>query len=170
RAAVDSGFYPHQYQVGQTGKTVSPQLYVALGYGDADPVEPAKTFKELGFDSLAAIELRNRLGGATGLRLPGSLVFDHPTVEALAVHLADELGGAPQAAEVPAVLTDLDRVAAALAAGVGDEGVRAGVTERLRAIWRAWNVAEPAAGRPDLDDVTDDELFSALDDELGMDR
>ncbi|MFI9325425.1 alpha/beta fold hydrolase, partial [Kitasatospora aureofaciens] len=77
--------------------------------GLTDPIPPGRSFHELGFVSLTAVELRNRLITATGLRLPAAVAFDHPTPEALSSHLLAQLDGA----ETP--VADAPPVAAATA-------------------------------------------------------
>ncbi|WP_320068439.1 acyl carrier protein [Micromonospora sp. RTGN7] len=73
-------------------------------------LEPDRAFREVGFDSMTAVELRNRLRAASGVQLPASVVFDYPTPAVLARHLRDQLveGGGSTAAPLLAELERLD--------------------------------------------------------------
>ncbi|MGP3966038.1 type I polyketide synthase, partial [Nonomuraea sp. 3N208] len=79
-----------------------------LGFADGSAIDSQRQFQDLGFDSLTAVEFRNQLNAATGLRLPATLIFDYPTAEAVAEFLANELVGGQSSKAVATVAAAVD--------------------------------------------------------------
>ncbi|MFH9617840.1 type I polyketide synthase [Streptomyces pratensis] len=157
---------------------VLAEAATVLGHGTAGTIDSEQAFKDVGFDSLTAVELRNRLVAATGVRLPATLIFDYPTPLALAGCLAGRLrpepADTPAAGPQPLVLAaELDRLEAAFAHADPDEALRADLMSRLsrlEALTASWGPAgriDDEEDAFDFDTASDDEIFGLIDKELG---
>ncbi len=142
-----------------------------LGFREMKAVEPVRAFRDLGFDSLTAVELRNGLNAETGMRLPATLVFDYPTPQLLAEHVHDTLFGAADVEPEAAVLADLDRLAGAISGFSPENAARGLVEARLRSILAELGGAAEADAKSvvsqQLDAASDDEIFDFINQELG---
>ncbi|HET6709816.1 MAG TPA: type I polyketide synthase [Amycolatopsis sp.] len=144
---------------------VRGQVAVVAGYDTGSAVEPARAFKELGFDSVTAVDLRNRLGAATGLKLPATVAFDHVSPQALAEHLWTQLGGGEAAVPLEAELDRLEGIASALDAAEID---RSRIVARLQAMVTTLHKTLSGTKTTEvLETATTDELFALIDNELG---
>ncbi len=161
---------PAAEREGSTLELVRGEIATVLGHRSPADVDVNRAFNELGFDSLSAVELRNRLAATTGLQLPATLIFDYPNPHALASHLlglVDEQGGTAPALEV-----ELDRLDAMLAAvPERDEAERRRVSARLQELLaRLSGTTQPQDGvtvAERLADASDDEIFGFIDEQLG---
>jgi pimaricinolide synthase PimS1 len=138
--------------------TVRAEVAAVLGHASTDPVPADRVLTEAGFDSLMAVDLRNRLVALTGLRLPATVVFDHPTPGGLAEHIVNAWDPVDEPVDAFAELT---RVVADLRA---DPGTRAELTARLRAL-----LADPpdnADTSERIRSATDEELLAFIDNEF----
>ncbi|UTO67813.1 SDR family NAD(P)-dependent oxidoreductase [Streptomyces rapamycinicus NRRL 5491] len=141
-----------------------------LGHPTIDAIPPAQPFQELGFDSLTAVEFGHRLSAATGLDLPPTLVFDHPTPKELADCLRERLVEGQLTSEGH-LLSELDRWDSVSEASAVDEAARRRITGRLRLLLAKWSdterETERSAAHSELETATAEDIFDLISDEFG---
>ncbi|MGA6203087.1 phosphopantetheine-binding protein, partial [Streptomyces avermitilis] len=187
---ADNGAQLHARLAGQTHEQqhttllalVRSHIATVLGHTTPDTIPPDRAFRDLGFDSLTAVELRNRLSHTTGLRLPTTLAFDHPNPTTLTHHLHTQLvsKGLTAAAEpdaattppgLPSLLSELERLEAVVlssttsSAAPLDDGARTRLASRLHSLAQKLNGDDTA---PDLAETSDEEMFALIDREVGF--
>ncbi|MFG2129544.1 type I polyketide synthase [Streptomyces sp. NPDC048751] len=165
--AARLGALPEAEQQRELVELVSREVAVVLGHDDPAALPTGRPFTDLGFDSLAAVNLRNRLRAATGVRLSASAVFDHPTPAALADHLRRQLV-VPAAAAVGSLDEELDRLTGVLAE-VSAEDDRRRALNRLQALvsrLTPHSDGDRESVSEQLGAASDEEIFRFIDSEL----
>ncbi|MFD7432933.1 SDR family NAD(P)-dependent oxidoreductase, partial [Streptomyces sp. NPDC059818] len=156
---------------------IRTQTALVLGMSGPGSLDANRAFRDVGFDSLTAVELRNRLNSTTGQRLPATAVFDYPTPAALADFLRQEMfGTAEEEVTALSAYSGLDRLEASLTEIMDDDAARARVTARLKDIL---SVLSDTGGSGEADDAggsvadtihsaSDDDMFDFIDKQLGL--
>ncbi|MYU11120.1 KR domain-containing protein, partial [Streptomyces sp. SID8361] len=153
-----AGLAPEERE-GALMKVVRDTAAVVLGHADAGTIPVTAAFKDLGLDSLTAVELRNSLAKSTGLRLPATMVFDYPTPASLAARLDDLMN--PRVSST-ALLAELDRIEGMFDSVTFDEKQASLVKDRLSAALGKWqqisrsaDVATVALANADAGEILD---------------
>ncbi|MEU8272191.1 SDR family NAD(P)-dependent oxidoreductase [Sphaerisporangium sp. NPDC049002] len=162
---------------GHLADLVRSHVAAVLAHGSVENVGVDRAFNELGFDSLTGVELRNRLNGDTGLRLPATLVFDHPNVTALTDYLfrtlapaapspEDTLRGAVERVEsmLSGASEDAEAIRGKLVAIAQSAVTRfgAGLITRFASGTSGASAAEDVVEK--IDSASDEEIFALIDD------
>ncbi|MBD0417994.1 SDR family NAD(P)-dependent oxidoreductase, partial [Streptomyces sp. TRM S81-3] len=152
---------------------VRTEVAAVLGHSGVDAVHAERAFQEMGFDSMTAVELRNRLIARTGVQLAATVVFDHPSPAVLAEHIVAAVAPEGDAAgPSQPLMAELDRLDAALAE-LGDDGAaRTAVTVRLQTLLSRLNETAARSGRDEdvaeaMESATAEDLFDFIDNQLG---
>ncbi|NUT42050.1 MAG: SDR family NAD(P)-dependent oxidoreductase, partial [Thermoactinospora sp.] len=143
---------------------VRGQAATVLGFSDASAIEPQRQFQSLGFDSLTAVEFRNRLAAVTGLRLPATLVFDYPTSIELIEYLMSHFDGAhDEEAQILRLFAEIDKIESTVAGLDEESTARNRLVARLKDLLTGLNGPGTAEH---FEMATDDEMFAFIDNEL----
>jgi polyketide synthase 12 len=148
---------------------VSAHVAAVMGHSSSERIDVVRPFRELGFDSLMAVELRNRLQGATGMPLPSTIVFDHPSSVLLADHLCQLLDsdGSSTDQSVEGELVGLEVSLSSLT----ETSERERAAARLRELAARLSENTDSASAPDvaqrLESASDEEIFGFIETELG---
>ena len=145
------------------------QIAALLGHDSASAIDAKREFRQLGFDSLTAIELRNRLSAAIGLRLPAGLIFDYPTPVVLADHIRQVIARDGAITDING-FAELDRLEEIIRNAALEDRERTALAIRLKVLISRLDNQDAASGETadeDLEVATADNIFDLLDKELG---
>ncbi|MFF2552977.1 SDR family NAD(P)-dependent oxidoreductase [Nocardia sp. NPDC058058] len=158
-------------QRAQTALTaVRREIAATLGLESGNEVDPDTAFRGLGFDSLTAVELRNRVNTLTGLRLPTTVVFDNPTPRALAAAIVEELAGELRDAIDDELRALIERVRELTGSDRLTDDRRTRFGAELGDVLRELQGDENESAGADLTELSNDELYEAIDRELELGR
>jgi short-subunit dehydrogenase/acyl carrier protein len=159
---------PPDEQQAAARQIIRAEAAAVLGMSALGDDDAGRSFRELGFDSLAAVDLRNRLATVTGLQLPATMAFDYPTLDALTNYILGRI--VDRSADDLPVLQELDKLESALSALAGSSGGRSRIMTRLEAIVEDFRTGttDNASDYHEISESTDDEIFDLIDKELGL--